>query len=169
LKRISKLGIFLVLVGPFVFGDTPPPLPFHEYIVVGSLTRQGGGNKQHFVMSLVGRFSSPIPDTTYELIPPNNYADDSHSPWGVTDTAGKFVIDVKSHDKADSLAIRVSTVDMASYTTSFFGVPQPSSTLKVEYNPHESGCNGCGTVEPAEEYIRGYVYIIVDQVVVIPY
>lgn len=165
--RSFRIVLAALILSPFVFGEEPQLPPYHQYLLVGELSRSNAGPKENFVVTLVGQFSTPFPDTTLELLPPLAFFE-SDAIWSVTDTSGKFMIDVKSEFKADSIAIKVTAVDKPDYVGSSFFVPQPGTTIMGEHKRSGSGCNGCNNVEPTQSYVKGYRYQFPYQVVLVP-
>lgn len=173
---MSKTSIFrtagiifgAVVLSRILFGTAPTPPPYHQYLVQGEVQRSTGGGKQNFLVTLVGKFSTPQRDTTIELVRANILYPSNISVI-VTDTSGYFVLDLRTQDKADSLAIKVVAVDKPAYVGSFFFVPQAAVTLKGETQEESSGCNGCGTDIPKQSYTVGYQYALPRQIVTLPY
>lgn len=56
-SRIGLIGIAGIVLVPMILGTSPRPAPYSEYFVRGSVVREGGGARQNFVVSLVGKFS----------------------------------------------------------------------------------------------------------------
>jgi hypothetical protein len=150
-----------------LFGTSPLPPPYHQYIVEGRLSRVNGGPKQHFVVSLVGRFRDLRPDTTYELQGSLiNRA--SVAALAATDTGGAFTLDVQTEMRVDSLGILVSVVDRAPHLTGMLAVPLSGEEITQEGRGESSGCGGCESTSVTAPIVVGYRYRIPDQFLVIP-
>ena len=168
LRRLSSVAGVLLLLGPLILGTEPLPPPYHEFLQAGYVDRPFGGSKQHFIVSLVGRFPYYYPDSTIELAA-GLALSSSNAAVSVTDTAGFFRIDVKCPVKPDSLAIQVSAVDKPVLRGPFFPVPEASMTITGEYQDPHSGCSGCNTNEPMQTYVKGYRYQLPIQRIALPY
>lgn len=152
--------IFTVIIfGPLVFGTSPRPAPYDEYIVTGNIIRQSGGPKQNYVVTLSG-YSLHHPDTIFVLRSP--YGLD----YGITDTSGNFVVDVVSH-KIDSVTIGVSSPDTPQFISAEWISPTGSIPLYEDDIIEEPGCN-CGPDVKRRTYIKGYKHTFQPQTVVIP-
>jgi hypothetical protein len=163
------LGIWLSawMLGSIVFGSAILPPAYHEYIIQGQVERQNGGSRENFVLTLAAKFHFLPQDSIIELtdgriLYPSNIS------ISVTDTGGHFYLDLKTGDKADSIAIKVAAVDRPAYLSPFMVVPQPSRTLMGETQSQTSGCKGCENITPAESYVAGYEYQFPDQIIVLP-
>jgi hypothetical protein len=168
LSRAAVIIVTLVVLGPMILGTEPIPPPYHQLVVRGQVQRSSGGPRQNFAVTLVGRFSFSQADTIVELVA-GFVVTPGDAINSVTDTGGAFFLDLKCHAKPDSLAVKVSAVDRADVLGEFFSVPEASTTIMGEYRDETSGCNGCGTTEPAQSYIKGYQYQLPSQTVLVPY
>ena len=168
LSSTYRLALAAVLLLPIVLGTSPRPAPYHEFIVHGFISRQAGGMKQNFVVSLVGRFRDFYPDSLIDL---DGSAVRHSSPAmkAVTDTSGSFWLDVQANFVVDSLAIKVSAVDRPLCFGELFPVPTSRQEITEESAAEMRGCHGCETVSPAQTYVVGYRYQCPEQTVAVPY
>jgi len=163
MTKALQFGIVILFVAPFLFGDSPLPPPYHQYLLQGTILRSAPGAKQNFIVSLVGKFSLTPLDTS-ELA---NYP--SGITRSVTDSSGQFWLDVKSDLKPDSIAVRVAAFGKPDHVSSFFPSPQANGTVTGVTPGAVSGCFGCTTTGPSTQYVKGYQYQLSNQVVVLPY
>jgi len=167
LSRGLALSLTILVLGPLTFGTSPVPPPYHEYVVMGAVSRPSGGSKENFVVSLVGKFSTSGIDTSIELL--EGFAYPGTGLRAATDTSGGFSLDVQSSLPADSLAFKVSAVDQVPHMGDFFPVPAAVETILGDDPGTSSSCGGCNSVEPLPATVRGYRYVISQQTIVIPY
>jgi hypothetical protein len=170
-KKFRGLGLFgiaIFFLFSMMFGTSPRPAPYYQYIVQGTITRDNGGQRQDFVVSLVGRFSQPGLDSAVEL-QGNILRSTSAASKAVTDSSGRFTLDVIANIEVDSLAIRVSGADKPIYVGSMFTPPSTSSDITETTQAQMSGCRGCETVTPSESFIVGHRFYVPDQVYTIPF
>ena len=167
LSRGLALSLIMLVLGPLTFGTSPTPPPYHEYIVNGVVTRPSGGSKENFVVTLVGKFSTSGIDTSIELLA--GFAYPGTGMRAATDTSGGFSLDVQSPLPADSLSLKASAVDQVPLLGEFFPVPAATETVMGDDPGTSSGCGGCNSVEPLSATVRGYRYVIPQQIIVIPY
>lgn len=165
--RGLALSVVLLVLGPLTFGTEPMPPPYHQYVVMGQIMRPSGGPKENFVVTLVGKFSTSVIDTSIELL--EGFASPGTGLRAATDTSGEFSLDVQSPLPADSLALKVSAVDQVPLLGEFFPVPAAAETIMGDDPGTSSGCGGCNSVEPLSATVRGYRYVIPQQTIVIPY
>jgi hypothetical protein len=165
---VGLFGIALIVLFSMMFGTSPRPAPYHQYIVQGHIVRENGGPRQNFVVSLVGRFWQTGPDSAFEL-QGNMLRSTSAASKAVTDTRGGFTLDVQADFKVDSLAIRVSGLDKPIYVGLMFAPPSTSSDITETTQAQMSGCRGCETVTPSGSFIVGRRYYIPDQLCAIPF
>lgn len=168
--RLRKTGVMTaaaIVLAPMLFGTSPLPAPYHEYVVQGRISRLNGGAKQNFVICLVGRSLAMGLDSTVVL---EGGAAHSTSTVvrAISDTSGGFYLDVQTHWKMDSLGIKVSAVDKAEYVSALVVAPVASQEITGETGGELSGCRGCETVTPTGTYVKGYRYQAIDHLWIIP-
>lgn len=156
-------GILILL--PFIVGTSPLPPPYHQYRVTGTIERAGGGPKQNYVVSLVGKFHGFLPDSIIDI----SSFDPGAVDQCITDTSGYFYLDARAFAEADSISFKVSAVDKEPFIAPRWLHPVASIVITGEINTHEPGCNGCSSVEPSSSsYVKGYLYMFETQRIVIP-
>lgn len=166
-RSIGTIAASLALL-TMLFGTSPMPPPYHQYIVEGRVSRVNGGPKQNFVVSLIGRFRDFRPDTTYDLQGSLIHRA-SVAAQAVTDTGGAFTLDVQTEMRVDSLGIQVSVVDRAPYLTGMFAVPQSGEEITQESRGESSGCGACESTSVTTPIVVGYRYRILDRQCLIPF
>jgi hypothetical protein len=163
-KRWNQWGIAIVaavFLVPMMFGTSPLPPPYHEYLLEGKLSRPGGGTLQSFVVVLTGRSSVSGYDTTVVL---NEGLALSTSPASIsiTDTSGHFFLDVQSRWMMDSLGIQVRAVDKPEYMSPMIDAPAYRQEITGEVGGASTGCRGCETTDPVDTYVKGYRYQVLS-------
>jgi hypothetical protein len=156
-------GILILL--PLIVGTSPLPPPYHQYRVTGTIERAGGGPKQNYVVSLVGKFAGFLPDSIIDI----SSFDSGTVDQCITDTSGYFYIDARAFAEADSISIKVSAADKEPFIAPRWLHPVASIVITGELNTQEPGCTGCSSVETASSpYVKGYLYMFETQRIVIP-
>jgi hypothetical protein len=142
-----------------VLGTEPRQGPYSEYVVSGVIARQGGGSSENLVVSLVGKYTQSFGDSVLDL---REHWIRYQSPTSVavTDAEGKFLLDIQTDARADSLAIAVSSLDKPTYISRFYSLPTDREEMLKTDEAQMSGCSGCETVTPAQTYVAGYKYAL---------
>jgi len=163
-----RTALAVLALVPFTFATSPQAPPYHRYIVSGSIQRPGGGPKASFVVTLVARISRPLPDSVYEFGEPELAV--QGDVWrAVTDSTGTFRLQASSVWKADSLAVRVASVDRPAITGTFHALPGSFETITEQYRDQATGCTGCAADPEIHERVVSYRYTL-DQVnAAVPY
>ncbi|MFA5835283.1 MAG: hypothetical protein WDA22_17520 [Bacteroidota bacterium] len=168
LKRNTAIKIItVIMVAQFVV-SLSPTIPYSKFVGSGHIQRLGNLPKQNFQVILVGKFSVNNRDSIIEFTGTKLYS------WGnisqsITDTTGKFALNLRTSWKVDSLAYRVFAVDKPTITSAFFGLPAPSETIYRNSSNTSTGCNSCVTENDTHAVIEGVHYNLPEQIVVIPY
>ena len=144
------------MIGPLVFGTSPRPSPYNEYIVKGTVSRQSGASPQSAVVSLVGKWNN-LADSVMDLRGPAIRYQSVKS-TAVTDESGNFTLDIEMEMRLDSLAIRVVALDRQAHISRFEPLPTANDEILKEDAAQMDGCRGCETVTPAQQYVAGYKY-----------
>jgi hypothetical protein len=160
LKRRHHWGIAtvaVVILVPTVFGTSPLPPPYHEYVVEGKLSRPNGAGLQNFVVVLTGRSSLQGIDTTI-VLDEGPALSTSAAAISITDTSGHFFLDVQARWMMDSLGVQVRSVDKPEYMSSKIDAPAYRQEITGEMGGESTGCRGCESTAPVETYVKGYKY-----------
>lgn len=167
--RKWKLLISALILLPFIVGNSPL-VPFHEYKVTGHIQRTGGGLKQNFILTLIAKYSSTLDEKVIELKSSNGPSPSNYIQC-ITDSSGLFYLDVTTKEKADSLAIIVSTVDKESYESKFISLNEFKKTESYIdiTNDTKYGCMGLSSEPVFEKQLERYIYTYEDQKITIPY
>ncbi len=163
-----RAGIAILILLPIMLGTSPRPLPYHEYVIHGSLARASEGSKQNFVVSLVRRMRNFDPDSLVELVP--GWAlYTSPALKAITDTNGAFMLDVQATSIADSIGIKVSAADKPVYVSGLIAVPSTRTEITEQSPSTSHGCHGCESTTGPDTYVVGYRYQFPDLSLAIPY
>jgi hypothetical protein len=138
---------------PFTLGTSPPPAPYHRYVVNGALTHPDGSPAPNVIVVLLSR---TVRDSTLQIArwSPSN---ESQS-LSVTYPGGGFSVTVDLFMEADSLALGFIPAGRAMVRMPAFH-PDPSleyEVMSTSTSNVETGCSGCGTEQSRYEYVSSY-------------